>query len=129
MDPRSAASVYKQASIENAPPLKIIHLLYEGALRFLGEAETGDPKANSQRFGNALSRVSEILSELRVALDHEAAPELSKNLESLYLFAEAQLVEARLGLTVEPLSAARDVLETLLDGWKQLEVELGAEAR
>ena len=129
MDSRTAASAYKQASIENAPPLKIVHLLYEGALKFLAAAEGCDPKADSQLFGNALSRVADILGELRAALDHEVVPELSRDLEQLYLFAEAQLVEARLQLDVEPLGAVRDVLEKLLDGWKQLEVELESPSR
>ena len=43
MNPHSAASAYKEALYENAPPLKIVHMLYEGAIRFLAQAEQVDP--------------------------------------------------------------------------------------
>lgn len=35
----NAAAAYKAARFENAPPLKLVQLMYEGALRFLDQAE------------------------------------------------------------------------------------------
>jgi len=63
-----------------------------------------------------------ILTELRAALDPVQAPELAANLESLYLFAEDRVREAMGQESPAALAAARDVLATLLDGWKRLEV-------
>ena len=122
MDTRSAASVYREASLESAPPIKIVHLLYEGALRLIEQAEGLDPRQAGQEFTNRLNRAGAIVSELRISLDHEPAPELSDKLNALYLFVEERLHEAQLDRRVEPLPAARDVLSRLLDGWKQVDV-------
>ena len=118
-----AASAYKESTYENAPPIKVVRMMYAGALRFLGEAEAIDPKQNPGGFAQKVNRVDAIVSELRLALDHGPAPELSKNLTALYLFVESQLREAVLQQQTDHLAEARRVLETLGDAWKQVEVE------
>lgn len=122
MKPKSAASAYREAAIENAPPLKIVHLLYEGALRFIDQAVQIDPQQDFEAFQTKINRADAIVSELRLSLDHEAAPEISDKLNGLYLFAEDRLRTAFLERSTEPLPAARDVLNTLLDGWKQIDL-------
>jgi flagellar protein FliS len=117
----SAAAAYRAAGIENAPPLKLVQMLYEGALRFLGQAEGAHAAGELARFQERCLRVLAILTELRAALDPAQAPELAANLESLYLFAEAGVREAMDHDSPAPFASARDVLTTLLDGWKRLE--------
>src|SRR6185503_10741839 len=51
-----------------------------------------------------------------------ARPEPATNLASLYGFAEERIREAMRAETPAPLAPARDVLTTLLDGWKGLEI-------
>jgi flagellar protein FliS len=121
--PGSAAAAYRAIHIENAPPLKLVQMLYEGALRFLAQAEAAHASAEGARFQERCLRVLAILTELRAALDPAQAPELAANLESLYLFAEAGVREAMSQDSPAALASARDVLATLLDGWKRLEVE------
>ena len=72
-DARSAADAYKSSSVENAPGIKVIRMLYEGALRFLDRAlalETDDPQ-----FGVWVTRADAVITELRLALDREHAAE------------------------------------------------------
>lgn len=118
----SAAAAYRAAHFDNAPPLKLVQMLYEGALRFLEQAETALAAGDGPRFQERCIRVHSIVGELRLALDPEQAPELAQSLESLYLFAESQVRAAMVGESAAPLAHARDVLATLLDGWKSLEV-------
>ena len=122
MNPKSAANAYRAAAIENAPPLKIVHMLYEGAMRFIDQAALIDPQADFDGFQEKINRADAVVSELRLSLDHGHAPELTEQLNALYLFVEEQLRTAFLGRTTEPLPAARGVLETLLDGWKQIDM-------
>jgi flagellar protein FliS len=122
MKTHTAASAYKEALYENAPPLKIVHLLYEGALRFLAQAEALDPIADPGRFGERLRRADRIVSELRLSLAHEQAPELCTHLSSLYGFVERRIQDALLERTSEPLADARSVLELLLVAWKTIGV-------
>ena len=126
MNARSAADAYRQSSLDSAPPIKIVHMLYEGAVRFLDQAARLDPATSPEEFGNTLNRASAIVSELRISLEPEHAPELSAKLAALYLFVEERIVDARFEPSVEPLAAAREVLVKLLAGWKQ--VEVGAES-
>jgi len=124
MDPRTAADTYLQSSIENAPPIKIVRLLYEGALRFLEVANRQDPQDPASHFLLMLGRADAIISELRLAIDHSVdAPEITRNLELLYLFCEDELGRAGMERSSEPFPAVRQVLSTLLDAWRHVEVE------
>ncbi len=122
MNIQSAAAAYRESAVESAPPIKIVHMMYEGALRLLEHAERLDPQADAQAFSEKLNRADAIVSELRISLEPTHAPELAERLSALYLFVEERIRDALLDRTVEPLTAARDVLTTLLDGWKKLEV-------
>jgi flagellar protein FliS len=119
----SAAAAYKSSHFDNAPPLKLLRLMYEGALRFIDQAVAAHPDGEGARFQDRCMRAQAVVSELRMALDPSQAPELAENLDHLYLFCEERLRSAVLDPAVEPLEHAREVLSTLLDGWKSIEVE------
>ena len=124
IDPRTAADAYLQSSIENAPPIKIVRLLYEGALRFLELANRQDPLDPGSHFMTMLGRADAVISELRLAIDHSVnAPEITENLERLYLYCEDELGRAGLERTIEPIAPVREVLQTLLDAWRHVELE------
>lgn len=124
MDPRAAAEAYRNASIENAPPIKIVRLLYEGALRFLDQAAQEDPTDPTSRFLHLVGRADAIITELRLAIDHSLeASEVTQDLERLYLYCEDELGKVSYERTAERLPNVRGVLVTLLDAWKRLEIE------
>jgi flagellar protein FliS len=121
-DARSAISAYRQATYEGAPPLKIVRLMYEGALRFLAQARALDPARQPAEFAGKLDRAVAVVEELRLSLDPAHAPELTRNLSSLYFFVEERIQAARAQRNAEPLSAAERVLTTLLEAWAGLEL-------
>ena len=120
---KSAASAYKTAHFENAPPLKLVQLLYEGALRFLDQAAAAEAAADAARFQERCLRAQAIVAELRLALDAKQAPELAASLDELYRFSEGEIRAAMLAGSGAPLAVVREILTTLLDGWKRLEVQ------
>ena len=128
MDPHAAASAYRQESIENAPPVKIVRLLYQGALRFLDQAAQCDPGDPTSRFVHCVGRADAIVTELRLALERDQAPEISANLEQLYLYVESLLQRALVERSADQLPAARAVLVTLLEAWSKVELSTAAEA-
>lgn len=119
-----AVHAYRQASLESAPPLKIVRMLYQGALRFLGQAQRMDPKADAAEFNARLARADEVVAELRLALDKNAAGDLCENLERLYLYVEDRISLAMREGDVSPLDSAISVLEVLLDGWSAVETQI-----
>ncbi|MBL6756916.1 MAG: flagellar protein FliS [Planctomycetes bacterium] len=120
----TAAEAYLSSSVENAPPIKIVRLLYQGAIRFLGQAALEDSRDPRSKFIKLLSDADAIVAELRLSLDADAGnPDVVGNLESLYLFCEAEIQRAMLDRSAEPLGGAKAVLETLLEAWSKVEVE------
>lgn len=115
------SSTYAEAQIVNAPPLKLVRLLYQGAIRFLDSAAACDPAAGDTKFDHWLARADDIVVELRLALDNAAAPQVAESLTDLYLFVETQIAAARRGRTIEPIAGARGVLVTLLGAWSAAE--------
>ena len=121
MDRQDVASTYRNSTIENAPPIKIVRLLYAGALRYLDRAlaeEPGDPRS---KFSDLVGRADRIVCELRLALDHGPDPEVGNRLEELYLFVENRLARAVLERECEHLREARTILAKLQEAWNAVE--------
>lgn len=117
----TVAGVYAKANIENAPPLKIVRLLYQGAIRFLDNAAACEPTKPDSKFAYWLGRADDIVVELRLGLESAPAPEIAASLTDLYLFVETAVGRARAERSVEPLSGARAVLARLLEAWTAID--------
>lgn len=116
---RHAHSAYQQGQVAASSPLRIVVLLYDGAVRFTRQAleHFEDP---AQR-GHALGRAHAIVSELNVALDHDAGEDLSQSLEGLYRFVLDALIRANINHDRGAADSAIGVLETLAGSWRELE--------
>jgi flagellar protein FliS len=128
MRTQDAANTYKQESVENAPPIKILRMLCAGALRYMDRAAACDPSDPSSEFVDMLYKAEAIITELRLTLNPEEAPEFVANMQDLYLFVDAELQKALMERSVEPIANARVVFAKLADAWNQVEVgdQLGA---
>ncbi len=123
MDSSLAASAYKNASINFAPPVKVIQMMYDGALRFIREAQQLDPKAQKSAFQEKVNQADAIVCELRLSLDHTVTPEICGQLSSLYIFVEEEFRKALVEGSIAPLEGTIDVLSTLLEGWREIDVD------
>lgn len=106
-----------QEDILTAPPLRLIQLLYRGALDSIASArrhlKLGDIRARSR----AISKAMSILTELSLSLDHNAGGDLSKHLAELYAYAEMLLIKANREQSDRPLEEAERLLSTLSEAW------------
>ena len=119
-----AAEAYLTASVENAPPIKIVRMLYQGALRFLTVAESENPSNPQSAFIENCDSADAIVAELRLSLrDDLGGAEVVAQLKSLYLFCESEIARAMLERSTEPLPGVRSVLVKLLTAWQQAEAE------
>jgi flagellar protein FliS len=123
MQPHAAVHAYREEAFENAPPLKIVRLMYQGALRFLDQAAASDPRDPASPFVQLVTRADAVVTELRLALDASVSPHVAGELERLYFFVESSLQRALVERSIEPLPGARDVLAKLLEAWSQVELE------
>ncbi len=108
---------YIENAIHSANPEELVRLMYEAALQAIGRAKrhlrAGGPEARSEE----ISRAHAIVTELALSLDHQAAPELARNLAELYDYIGRRLLEAHKSQSEAPLEEATRLLSTLLDGW------------
>ena len=114
----AAALTYGEGAIENAPPIVVVRRLYEGALRFLERSTRAAPE--SPAFAEGLLRADAIVVELRLALAHELAPEIARELERLYGFIEERIRQSLRERNPAPIAEAQGVLERLLAAWSSL---------
>lgn len=121
MDPRTAVETYRHDNFENAPPIKLVRMLYQGALRFLDRALECDPADPRSLFAENVGRCDAIVLELRLALEKDRAPDVAENLEQLYLFCERELRTALERRDASPLKAVREILVKLLGAWSAVE--------
>ncbi|QDU70011.1 flagellar export chaperone FliS [Engelhardtia mirabilis] len=128
MSSKNPVAAYQETSLESAPPIKIVRLLYQSAIRRMEQARRLELPAQVAAFNEAIAKSDAIVTELRFSLDHSHSPDLCQRLEGLYLF-----VEERLGLAMgerngEHLLPALTVMRTLLDAWEQVELQVGQAA-
>ncbi len=118
-----AATAYRRVDLESAPRAEIVARLFVRFLDDLAAARTAITARDVQGKAKAIDHAMLIVTELRAALDHGAAPALAANLEGLYAFVHDQLTRANLHLALEPLDAARRVMSDLGDAFAAVKNE------
>jgi flagellar secretion chaperone FliS len=97
--------------------LELVVMLYDGALRFTGDARDAMVRRDIRARQTHLSRALAIVSELQSTLDMETGGEVAERLDKLYGFVRDRLIEASARQDLQPLDEARRVLTTLREGW------------
>jgi flagellar protein FliS len=111
---------YQETDIGTASPEALIVKLYDGALRFAGQARIHLQEGRVAERAQALSKALAIVSELQCALDHDKGGEIARNLDDLYDFVTGRLVEANVDGRIEAIDEALGVLETLAEAWREV---------
>jgi flagellar protein FliS len=110
---------YFEDEVLEANPLKLVELLYRGALDSIAAAKrylrSGDIRSRSR----AISKAMAIVTELALSLNHKDGGEVSRNLAELYGYIEKVLIQANIEQCEPPLTEAERLLSTLLEGWSR----------
>ncbi len=113
-------SEYRKVEVNTSDRVKVISMLYDGAINFIRVArkrmELGDIAGKGLYIGKASSVVGELLS----SLDMEAGGEIAKNLSRLYDFVLDRLITANMKNDESALDEAEKVLDLLRSAWKDL---------
>jgi flagellar protein FliS len=127
-DASSATRAYRSTQIETATPGRLIVLMYDGAIRFLTEANRGLCAGDFYRFSDGLKRAQPIIAELMSSLDMEAGAEIAANLLRVYGFLFDSLTEASLRQEPETVEMVLGHLRTLRGAWEEAERKAAAPA-
>ena len=123
MVPRGA-DAYRKAEALSRSPVELVVMLYDGALRFVAQAEAAaaDKRARSR----ALSRAMAIISELHNTLNVREGGDVAAELDRLYSFMHGRLIDVTMKGDTAALEDVRKVLITLRDGWSQVASTTGS---
>jgi flagellar protein FliS len=113
-------AVYKEIGINTSQPLKLVIMLYDGAITYLNKsieyAENKDIK-NKNIYAN---KARDIILELNNSLNLEVGGEMASNLKRLYFFMNRHLFQANLKNDMQGMREVILMLSDLREVWQEI---------
>ena len=122
-NPYGGYNAYKQIGVKTASQGKLVVMLYESAVSHIEKAiyfvddENKIAACNIENFGNHIQKVMDIVTELQVSLDMEKGGEIARNLMSLYVYFNKELLNASISHDKKKLLFIKDMLSQLHSSW------------
>jgi flagellar secretion chaperone FliS len=117
---QQAAQQYLRTKVLTATPEQLQLMLYDGAIRFCEQGKIALEQKKFDQSYTALSRAQNIIMELTSSLRHQIAPDLCRQLASLYNFVYRKLIEANVQHMMESLDEALGILRYQRETWVML---------
>ena len=115
-----ARATYQQVEVNSSNGLQLVVMLYDGAIRFLGDAKACIQAQDLRGKAVATDRALAIISELQATLKLEEGGDLAKSLDRLYTYLSERILEASLKLNVKPLDESIKLLRILNFAWTEI---------
>ncbi|HNR87563.1 MAG TPA: flagellar export chaperone FliS [Spirochaetota bacterium] len=117
---KSPYEEYKKTEINTANQGKLIVMLYDGIVKFLGVAiDNMNPRTYDVVNANII-RAQDIITELMLALNINEGGEISNNLFNLYVYFKKRLLEANIKKDAEILTEVVTHVKELRDAWDKI---------
>ena len=122
----NAYNAYQKTNINTASQGRLVVLLYEGIIKQLTGAITyidNNGKitpGNIEKYGKCIQKAQAIITELQVSLDMEKGGEIARNLMSLYVFFNEELLAANISHNKEKLEFVLKMVKDLAESWRQV---------
>ncbi|WP_028535381.1 flagellar export chaperone FliS [Paludibacterium yongneupense] len=110
-----------KSAVYGASPTGLVVMLYQGALKALLQAGIAMEHKKYEEKARYINKTNQILEGLRLALDLEAGSEAADNLNELYVYMKYRISIANMKNDQSILAEVRDLLETILPAWQQLD--------
>jgi flagellar secretion chaperone FliS len=120
MNPYDAKRAYTESSILTAPPERLVVMLYDGAIRFLGQAAVAMRAGNNRVFLDRIQRGEAIIRELNLTLNMEQGGEVSGRLRAIYQFCDLHLTAATAERDPRKIDDVIRLLSELRVAWQQI---------
>jgi flagellar secretion chaperone FliS len=121
------AEAYRRMNVESRSPMELVVMLYDGALRFVGEARDAIGRNDVPARTEASRRALDIVAELQTSLNMEHGGDIARELDRLYTYIASRLLDVTRG----DRAAAEEIyklLGTLREGWSQASAAVAASA-
>lgn len=123
---QNAYTAYQRNNVNTASQGRLVVLLYEGAIKNLNSAITlfdSDDKIKTQnieQFGIFIQKTQAIITELQVSLDMEKGGDISRNLMSLYVYFNEELMDVSINHNKSKLQFVLKMLNELVESWRTI---------
>lgn len=123
----SAMNQYKQVSVSaqvfEASPHRLIQMLMEGGLERLAQAQGAMARGQFSMKGELISKAIGIVGGLRDGLDMSKGGEIAQNLDRVYEYMIARMLEANKSNDPAPLVEVSGLLREVKSGWDAIASE------
>ncbi|MGL4677282.1 MAG: flagellar export chaperone FliS [Brevinema sp.] len=110
---------YKINDIETASQVKLIVMLYAGAIKFSYLAIEAIEKNDIESASTNIIKTQNIISELLASLNFDAGT-IADDLSGLYIYIHRLLVEANIQKNIAPIQESISLLSNLQEAWDDL---------
>ena len=117
---QSSARQYQQAQFATVDRGQLLLMMFDGAERFLSQAEQRLPADDVAGFVTALGRAQAVIAELLSTLDHQRGGEIARSLDRLYRFMLDHLVAANVSKSVRHVGQVRRILGIIGDAYREV---------
>jgi flagellar protein FliS len=126
MNPYASPQAYRDHAVLTATPEQLVVMLYDGAVRFLRQAEIAMGEGAWVHGFEKLGRGESIIDELLATLNMDTG-EMAERLQAIYVFSKRTLIEARLQRDAEKVGHVIALLSSLREAWAKLAEQAAAE--
>lgn len=116
----SITEIYQETTVTTQNKGRLVVLLYEGAIRFLRQAQTAIQNGDFTQKAASLARARDIIFELNQSLNLEQGGSLAQNLRGLYNFLWRYIGQAGIQNNTEMLDKSIHILEDLASAWRKV---------
>ena len=114
----NAYNAYKQNSVTTASPGELTLMLYNGAIKFIGQAKKSIEEKNIEQRNYYIQRVQAIIAELMSTLNMDY--DISKQMLPLYEYMTRRLTEANIKNDTAILDEVEGLVTEFRDTWKEV---------
>jgi flagellar secretion chaperone FliS len=114
------ALAYQRVDAQSRSPLELVVMLYDGAIRFLNDARDAHERNDHRGRATGVSKALAIVGELQSTLNLEEGSSLALELDRLYDYMFARLLEVTTKKDMSGLEEVRELLVTVREGWVQV---------
>ena len=111
-------NLYQQTSVTTSNPMKLVVMLYDGAINFLKESIEDIGKKEIKNKIIAINRAKDIIAELNNSLNCEIGGDFALRLRSLYFFMDRHLFQADLKNDAQAIREVIQLLSNLREAWQ-----------
>ena len=123
---QNAYAAYQKTNVNTASQGRLVVLLYEGAVKHLKAAlnlfdsNTKLKPGDIEQFGIHLQKTQAIITELQVSLDMEKGGDIARNLMSLYVYFNEELMDATISHDKTKIEFVLSKVDELAEAWRTI---------